>query len=297
MAQQETGRGRIWWWVLAGAVICVGLVIYIRAQRGIVAVRVAKVERQDLTSTQPTNGKVEPTEDFEPRSPVPTTVQQVFVRLNQKVTKGQELVLLDDSDVRKQLAGALATRAQAQATLQNMEAGGTSPELATQNSEMAASQIELRNSQQALDALQKLQAQGAASANEVAAAQHRVDGAHAKIAGLQSQKTSHYNSSDLAAQRALVAQAQAEVAAAQSALAGVNIRAPFAGTIYSLPVSPLSSVNANDILLGEADVDHMLVHAYFDEPEIGKLVNGQAVKIVWDAKPNLAWHGHITQAP
>jgi HlyD family secretion protein len=258
---------------------------------------VAQVERQDLTSTLPTNGKVQPTDDFEPRAPVSTSVEKVYVHLNQDVKQGQELVLLDDSDARKGLATGLATQAQAQAMLHNMEAGGTSPELATQNSEMAAAQSELRNSQQALDSLQKLQAQGAASASEVSAAQHRVDAAHAKITGLQSQKTSHYNSSDLAAQKALVTQAQAEVSAAQSVLNGVNVRAPFAGTIYSLPVTPLSSVTAGDVLIGEADLKHLLVHAYFDEPEIGRLANGQVVKIVWSAKPNLAWHGHIVHAP
>jgi HlyD family secretion protein len=124
-----------------------------------------------------------------------------------------------------------------------------------------------------------------------------VDTARAKIADLQTRKSSRYNSSDLSAQRELVAQAQAEVAAAQSALSGVNVRAPFAGTIYSLPVLPLGAVNAGDVLVGEADLKTLQVHAYFDEPEIGKLANGQPVKIVWDAKPNLAWHGHIVQAP
>jgi HlyD family secretion protein len=213
------------------------------------------------------------------------------------VKQGQELVLLDDSDARKGLASGKATLAQAQDTLRNMEAGGTSAELASQTSDLSAAQAQLRNSQQALDAMQKLQAQGAASASEVAAAQHHVDAAKMKIADLQSQKTSRYSSSDIAAQRTLVVQAQAAVAAAESALAGVNVRAPFAGTIYFLPVMPLGSVNAGDTLVGEADLKHMLVHAYFDEPEIGKLANGQAVKITWSAKPNQAWHGHIVQAP
>jgi HlyD family secretion protein len=56
-------------------------------------------------------------------------------------------------------------------------------------------------------------------------------------------------------------------------------------------------VGAGDVLVGEADLKHLLVHAYFDEPEIGRLANGQAVKIVWSAKPTMAWHGHIVQAP
>ena len=297
MTQQETKRGRVWWWVLAGVVVCVALVIYLRSQRSVIHIRAAQVERQDLISTLSTNGKVQPTKDFEPRAPISTSVEKVFVHLNQDVSKGQELVLLSDEDARKQLAGGLATLAQAQATLHNMEAGGNGDELASQNGEMMAAQSQLRNSQAAVESLEKLQAQGAASANEVAAAQHRVEAARAKIAELQMRKTSRYNNSDLAAQRALVTQAQAEVAAAQSSLAGVNVRAPFAGTIYSLPATPLGAVNSGDVLLGEADLNHLLVHAYFDEPEIGKLVNGQAVKITWSAKPSMAWHGHIVQAP
>ena len=231
MTQQETKRGRVWWWVLAGVVVCVALVFYIRAQRGVIHIRAAQVERQDLISTLTTNGKVQPTKDFEPRAPISTSVEKVFVHLNQDVSRGQELLLLNDQDARKELAGGMATLAQAQATLRNMEAGGTSAELATQNSELTAAQTQLRNAQTAVESLEKLQAQGAASANEVASAQHRVDAARAKIADLQMRKTSRYNNSDLAAQRALVTQAQAEVAAAQSALAGVNVRAPFAGTI------------------------------------------------------------------
>ena len=46
-----------------------------------------------------------------------------------------------------------------------------------------------------------------------------------------------------------------------------------------------------------ADLNKIQVHAYFDEPEIGKLAVGQAVKIAWDAKPTQIWHGHISLAP
>jgi HlyD family secretion protein len=41
----------------------------------------------------------------------------------------------------------------------------------------------------------------------------------------------------------------------------------------------------------------MQIRAYFDEPNIGVLAAGQAVKIVWDAKPDQTWHGHISRAP
>ena len=76
-----------------------------------------------------------------------------------------------------------------------------------------------------------------------------------------------------------------------------NIRSPLSGTVYSIPVSAFDFVPAGEDLLDVADLNRIQVRAYFDEPEIGKLAVGQAVKIVWDAKPNQSWHGHISRAP
>jgi HlyD family secretion protein len=75
------------------------------------------------------------------------------------------------------------------------------------------------------------------------------------------------------------------------------VRAPFAGTVYAIPVSQYDYVNAGEALLDVADLTKLEVLAYFDEPEVGKLAIGQPVKIVWDAKPGLSWHGHILEAP
>jgi len=67
--------------------------------------------------------------------------------------------------------------------------------------------------------------------------------------------------------------------------------------VYSIPVSQYDFVPAGEDLMDVADLNRIQVRAYFDEPEIGKLAVGQAVKIVWDAKPSQSWHGHISRAP
>ncbi len=46
-----------------------------------------------------------------------------------------------------------------------------------------------------------------------------------------------------------------------------------------------------------ADLSHIQVRAYFDEPELGKLAVGQPIKIVWDAKLGRTWRGHIARVP
>jgi HlyD family secretion protein len=75
------------------------------------------------------------------------------------------------------------------------------------------------------------------------------------------------------------------------------VRAPFPGTVYSVPVTQYQFVPAGETLLQMADLTKLEVKAYFDEPEIGKLQVGQPVKIVWDAKQGQLWHGHVVQAP
>ena len=41
----------------------------------------------------------------------------------------------------------------------------------------------------------------------------------------------------------------------------------------------------------------MQVRAFVDEPEVGRLRMGQAVKITWDALPGRVWNGQVTALP
>jgi HlyD family secretion protein len=50
-------------------------------------------------------------------------------------------------------------------------------------------------------------------------------------------------------------------------------------------------------ILQMADLSKLQVRAYFDEPEIGDLQLNDPVSIVWDAKPDMQFHGHITRLP
>jgi HlyD family secretion protein len=76
-----------------------------------------------------------------------------------------------------------------------------------------------------------------------------------------------------------------------------NVRAPFDGTVYSLPVSQTEYVQQGSELLQMADLSKLQVRAFFDEPEIGNLKVGQPSVITWDAKPNLTWTGHVMRLP
>jgi HlyD family secretion protein len=284
-------------WLLVAWAAGMVLVFYIRSQHSLVEVTAARVEPQTLTQTKGANGRVEPLQNFDAHAPMAGTVAKVFVQLGQNVASGQELMRMDDSDVRKELAAAEASLASSKVALQNGQQGGTAAERVSSTADVDAAKAQVQQDEASLTALEKLQAQGAASANEVAQAQHQLTSAQAKATELQASKGARYSSGDLGSLRAQVAESQAAVDAARSAYAGIDIHAPFAGTVYDLPVKQYAFVPAGDTLVRVANLAKMQITAYFDEPEIGQLKVGQTVTIGWQAKPLQLWHGHVVEVP
>jgi len=298
MSEKSSNSNRGWLWSLVAFAGLIAVYFLIRGfTQSPITVRTARVEYQDVTTLVPTNGKVEPLDDFQAHAPISGVVKQLLVSLGQKVSKGQDLIRLDTSDAGSKVVSAQAALQANQASVRNAEHGGTQEELLSETADMTVAKNQEHESEESLESLQALQSKGAASANEVMAAQQRVVDSKAKISQLQARRTKRYSPDDLATQRMQVAQAYSNLQAARSAYGDVDIHAPFAGTVYSVPVTQYDYVNSGEALLNVADLNHVEVLAYFDEPEIGNLADGQPVKIVWDAKPNQTWHGHITQAP
>ena len=279
------------------ALLAIGIIFARSHFREVVEVRTAKAMQAPLVSTVSTNGKVEPVEDYNPHATVAGIVKKVFVEVGAHVKRGQSLIKMDDSDATSRLAAAQASLVAAEANLKNMQQNGTQDERLGQQSDLTNALAQQKQAATTLTATQALQARGSASANEVAVAQQRLSDAQTRVSQLKARSSSRFSSVDLSAQQSQVAQARAALLAARSAYGGVDLRAPFDGTVYSVPVSDLDFVQFGEALLNMANLNHIQVRAYFDEPEIGKLTAGQPVKIVWDAKPYSTWHGHIERAP
>jgi HlyD family secretion protein len=298
MPTTETRRPNpILLWVIFLAVIALVFLIFRSSTRDIVEVHVAAVTRQNLVSSVSTNGKVEPIDEFQAYAPAAGIVAKVYVQVLQKVKAGELLIKMDDSDAVAKLASANATLRAAEATLHDLEQGGSQEEHINLTGDLSRAQLQQQQATKDLAAFKQLEQKGAASASEVAAAEERLQVANNSVQGFQLRSTQRYSPADKARVEAQVADARAALVAAQSSYAGYNIRTPKAGTVYSIPVSIYDFVPAGENLVDVADLNKIQIHAYFDEPEIGKLAVGQAVKIAWDAKPNQTWHGHISIAP
>jgi HlyD family secretion protein len=265
--------------------------------RDIVEIRAAAATHQNLLSTVSTNGRVEPIEVFQAHAPAPGVVAKIYVEVGGKVKKGDLLIKMDDADVAARLATANASLSSAEATAHDVAQGGSQDERITLEGDLNRALLQKQQAEKDLAALKQLQQKGAASAGEVAAAEQRLDAANTTLENVRLRQKDRYSATDRSKVQAQLNDARAAVAAAESSYAGANIRSPLSGTVYSIPVSQYDFVTAGEDLMDVADLNRIQVRAYFDEPEIGKLAVGQAVKIVWDAKPNQTWHGHISRAP
>ena len=287
-------KGRAW---LALGVLAALAVIPIFTRPGPLRVRTTTVERGPIRSLISTNGKVEPIQNFEAHSPVPTTVKRLFIKEGDHVRKGQLLLQLDDSDLLSQAARAQAQMKSAQANQSDLQNSGTKEELLTLDSELAKARNARDSAQRNLEALRRLQQQGAASAGEVKQAEDALQRAQADTTLLEQKRKDRYSQPEVARVQAQGAEAQAAYDAAEDALRKSSVRAPFDGIVYALPVKQGAYVQTGDLLLQEGDLSRMLVRTFVDEPDIGRLATGQKIEVTWDALPGRIWTGTVSTIP
>jgi HlyD family secretion protein len=244
-----------------------------------------------------TNGKVEPIQNFEAHAPIATTVKRLLVKEGDHVRRGQLLLQLDDADIRSQAARAEAQVKAAQASQSDLKTGGTQEEVLTLNTQLIKARSARDVAQRNLDALRRLQQEGAASPGEVRQAEETLQRAQADVTLLEQKQKDRYSPPEVASTQAQVTEAQAAYDAAEDALRKSSVRAPFEGTVYSLPVKQGAFVQSGDLLLQEADLTQVLVRAFVDEPDIGRLQVGERVEVTWDAIPARTWTGTVNTVP
>ena len=254
-------------------------------------------ERVPLVSTISTNGRVEPEVNYEIHSPIATTVKAVYVQPGDEVAAGKLLMVLDDVQARARLASAESGVKAAQAALEAATHNGSQQERQMSAADGTRARLERDEAHRSLDALTKLNSTGAASQNEVAEARQRLDAAEANLHALDQGANNRYSPAEIERARSALTDAEASLTAARQVVAQTVVYAPGAGTVYSLDAARTEFAEEGKLLMQVADLHHERIRAYFDEPEIGKLAVGQKIQIKWDAKPGRICNGHIERTP
>jgi HlyD family secretion protein len=287
------------WWVAPLLVLTAVAVLaaFVSRKGDPVEVRTAKVEEGKIRSVISTNGKIEPLNNFEAHAPMPASVWRVLVKEGAAVRKGQLLVVLDDAVVRAQEARSLADLKAAQADLAAIERGGSQEDVLSLEPQLVKARTDRDAAQRNLDALKRLEAEGAASAGEVLEAQNTLTRANAQLEFLEQKKVKRYSKAETASVEARRDMASAAYTAAQDTLSQTDVRAPFDGIVYSLPIKQGGFVAGGELLLQVADLRKVQVRAFVDEPDVARLSAGAPIEITWDAVPGRIWQAKVTAVP
>ena len=299
MIEEKKQFDRRWLWL--GAVLLLVLVFFTTRSltRERLPVRAAQLTRTELVNNISTNGRVEPEINYEIHSPLSTSVKAVYAQPGDVVPVGKLLLELDDVQAKAKLASAESGVKAAQAGVEAATHNGTQQERQASAADIARARLDRDQARRDLDALTKLSANGAASKSEVAAARQRLDSAETSLHASEESAHSRYSPTEIARAQATLDEAEAGLTEARKVMEQTSVHAPIAGTVYSLDVGHSQFVEEGKMVLQMADLHHVRVRAYFDEPEIGRLAIGQKVQIKWDgnSKPGTIWNGHIVRVP
>ena len=287
-------------WIIVGAALALTAVLVFISGRGSTArVSVVDVVRENLSSVVSSNGKVEPIVPRSFRAGFPTVVEKVYVAEGQQVKRGQLLFALDDKVARAELAQARADLAAEQEALRVARSGGPADQVAKIGADLKKAQARLGQLRRDNESLTKLVAQKAATPQELEENRVALAQAETDVQSLDQMKqaSGRRAQTDIERVALLVEHAQAQVRDYEEKVSSAHGTAPFNGTLYSLPIRPGDFVKEGDLLAEMADLHHVRVRAYIDEPELGQIDANQAVEILWDAHPERTWSGRTGVVP
>ncbi len=288
-------------WVIVGLVVgLLVLILVLVAVRGQApAVQVVTIARGDLGAAITSNGKVEPVLPEIALARFPTFVATVKATEGQAVHRGQVILTLDAAEIRAELAQARANLLSAQRDLRNARAGGPPDEVAQLQGDLEKARVQVESLERKQKALEQLVGKQAATEDDVAQNQTLLSQARASYQTLLEKKQEMTQRAAVDAERANLRaeQAQDEVRSLEEKVNSATVVAAVDGTLYSLPVRAGNYVKVGDVLAEMADLRHLRVRAFVDEPDLGWLEPNQEVQVTWDAKPGQTWTGQTEQVP
>jgi HlyD family secretion protein len=195
------------------------------------------------------------------------------------------------------LSKAQAAIQEAQAQQQVLTQGGRVGERQQIEADLARARLDLGAAQKSYQALERLVAKQAATRQELDSARQLVDQLALRIQALEKNKTALVTGIDKDIAKARLQEAQSSATVAQTNLDLSVIRAPMDGTVYDFDLRQGSYVNPGDPIAKVGRLDRVRVTVYVDEPDLGRVREGELVTITWDALPGHQWKGKVDKLP
>jgi len=212
--------------------------------------------------------------------PVPGLVTSVLVKAGDNVRKGQVLFVLDDRDLRAELALRQSTAELAETKLKRLESSPRPEEIPPAEARVREAQAQLADTETQLRMMEAVKDKRAIRDEDLQKRRRAVDTAQARVQEAQAQlsllKAGTWRP-DLEVARAEVAQAKQQVARVQADLGRLIVTAPINGQILQCKVRPGEYAQAGVLaqpLLLMGDVSRLHVRADIDEKDAWRVKPG-----------------------
>jgi len=294
---------------LAVVVIVAGIIIFLQYQKNQAqnssAFQTVKVEKGELVGTVGATGTVHADQSAWLAWQTSGTVEEVRVKIGDKVKKGDILAALNKTSLAQNVILAEADLVSAQKALEDL----TQSKLAAANAELAFvnAQEEFEDSQQERDALNyqisyetfKMTAAGPkiiktkrdATVKEINEADAKLAVATAKMEDASREWERLKNGPDPRD----IAAAEVRIAAAQATVNLQFITAPFDGTVTDIPVKVGDVVAISSQAFRLDDLSNLLVDVEVSEIDINRVKVGQEVTLSFDAILSRGYKGEVVE--
>jgi HlyD family secretion protein len=289
-----------------GAVLGVPLLIFFASQqrRAEGFSREVRVRRGTIDWHLAARGRVEgaTSQEIKLASRVVGRLKEVRVNDGDPVRKGEVVAVLENDDLAAQVDQARANVQRAQAALEKLQNGARPEERDASRAQMKEAQAAAENAHQTYQRQQRLFKEGGIVSRSVldqAERDWKMTEARLETAR-QNYKLimAPPRFEDVAAAKASVALARAQLAQAQDNYDNTFVRSPVDGIVVKRYMNPGESISYESLyqpIVSVSDTTHLMVRAEIDETDIGKIKKGQRADIRCDAFPGRAFYGTVTR--
>jgi HlyD family secretion protein len=286
-------------WIILGctvAVLVIGAVVaLLRLAKGdpIDPNNIAKVTRGDVARSVVATGQIQPITKVEVKSKASGIVQKLYVDINDRVRKGQQLAQLDQQEIQAQVNAQRAQLASAEANVTTYEANIEQDKVNAAAPDLPMYKATLdRNVEMNKEGIVSHQALDDANRDYLAALTRR-NSAQAQV-GVDAAK--------LKQARAQVQQSQASLQQLEEQLGYTTIVAPMDGVILSRDVEMGDAVSSILVLgstatlvMTEGDTSEVYVQGKVDEADIAHVYLGQPARIKVESFRDRLFNGKVTK--
>ena len=256
----------------------------------------ARAERHDLRMVVNTNGIIEPVDRSEIYAPVDGVVARIPVTEGARIARGQTLVELESSETRTALSDARTALLEARRQAERVETGPPAEEITVLEASIAEAALALERTRKDLAVEEGLLEKGAVARASVEALARERDRLRLRIEGLERQRrdlAERYSAQEKEWEREKVRELARQVAFLERQIGMESVRAPREGVLFALEVQPGAHVPRGQLLARINQPGRVRLRAYVDEPDLGRIAEGQPARIEWDGLAGWHWNGAV----